>query len=128
MGRPVHFEIPVDEPERAKRFYAAAFGWEFQEWEGPIEYWLITTGPGDQPGIDGALARRRDDFRTPVIIMDVRSIDEAIAKVEASGGTVTIPKTPIPGVGYSAYCLDSEGNAVGLFESDESVPMPGTDG
>ena len=31
MSRVVHFEIQADDVERAKAFYAAAFGWEFQD-------------------------------------------------------------------------------------------------
>jgi len=27
-GRVVHFEIPYDDGERARRFYAEAFGWQ----------------------------------------------------------------------------------------------------
>lgn len=34
MNRVVHFEIQVDNPERAMKFYASVFGWTFQEWVG----------------------------------------------------------------------------------------------
>ena len=37
------------------------------------------------------------------------------------GGIVITGKMPIPGVGWSVYCLDSEGNTFGLFENDESA-------
>ena len=45
MPRVIHFEINVDNPERATKFYADTFGWQFQKWGGPTEYWLVTTGP-----------------------------------------------------------------------------------
>jgi catechol 2,3-dioxygenase-like lactoylglutathione lyase family enzyme len=60
MPRVVHFEISVDDPERAIRFYSDVFGWKIEKWEGPMDYWLITTGPENEPGIDGALIRRQD--------------------------------------------------------------------
>lgn len=44
MARIVHFEIPADDPERAIKFYEDVFGWEVQKWEGPFDYWLVTTG------------------------------------------------------------------------------------
>lgn len=41
MPRPVHFEIPADDPARAIEFYRAVFGWTFQKWEGPMPYWMV---------------------------------------------------------------------------------------
>jgi len=58
MSRVVHFEIPVDDPERAGKFYANAFGWQIGSWGGPADYWICSTGAQDAPGIDGALTRR----------------------------------------------------------------------
>ena len=59
MPRPTHFEIPSDNPERAISFYEAIFGWKFQKWEGPMPYWMITTGPDSEPGINGGMLPRR---------------------------------------------------------------------
>ena len=59
MPRPIHFEIPAENPQRAMQFYETLFGWKFQKWEGDSDYWLITTGDS-QPGIDGGLMRRRE--------------------------------------------------------------------
>ena len=60
MGRVIHFEIPVDNPDQAVEFYTQVFEWKIETWEGPQEYWLATTGPREEPGIDGALTRRSD--------------------------------------------------------------------
>ena len=32
MGRPVHFEVQVDDVERAKNFYAEVFGWSYEDY------------------------------------------------------------------------------------------------
>lgn len=32
MGRLVHFEIHVDNMDRAKTFYGEVFGWAFEDW------------------------------------------------------------------------------------------------
>ena len=53
MPRVVHFEIHADDPERAISFYNSVFDWEFQKWEGPLEYWMIITGAEGTPGING---------------------------------------------------------------------------
>jgi predicted enzyme related to lactoylglutathione lyase len=47
----------------------------------------------------------------------VPSVDEAIRKVQAAGGKVVTPNTPIPGMGAYARVADTEGNVIGLFQS-----------
>lgn len=121
MPRVVHFEIPVDDPERGVRFYQKVFGWKINKWDGPEDYWLVTTGEKDEPGIDGALMRRSPPFTTTVNTVDVPSVDEFAQKVVAAGGKVVMSKTTIPGVGYFAYCADTEGNMFGIMQSDPSA-------
>ncbi len=126
MPRVVHFEILADDPERAQEFYAAVFGWHVQKWEGPVDYWLVTTGPEDSPGINGAIMRREgaatgDSVTAYINTIDVPSVDEFVAKVTARGGAVDVPKTAVPGVGWVAYCRDTEGNVFGMMQMDESA-------
>jgi len=121
MSRVVHFEIPVDDPDRAVGFYSKVFGWQINKWEGPMDYWLITSGGGDEPGIDGAIMKREGPVTTVVNSISVPSVDEFMNKVTANGGKVLMPKTPIPGVGYFTYCQDTEGNMFGIIEEDKSV-------
>ena len=60
MPKVVHFEIPADNPERANKFYADTFGWEISKMPGPEDYWMLKTGPQDDPGIGGGLMKRQD--------------------------------------------------------------------
>jgi len=121
MPRVVHFEIPADEPERALKFYADVFGWKAQKWEGPEDYWLIITGHKDQPGIDGGLMRRQDPLASISNAIYVPSVEDFVTKVTGNGGEVVLPKITVPGVGYLAYCKDTEGNIFSLFQSDEAA-------
>ncbi|MHB0977512.1 MAG: VOC family protein [Candidatus Aquicultorales bacterium] len=121
MPRVIHFELPVDDPDRAISFYETVFGWEIKKWEGPMEYWLVMTGPEDRPGIDGGLMKRTHPEATTVNTIDVPSVDEFLEKIQANGGEVVMPKDAIPGVGWFAYCKDTEGNMFGIMESDESA-------
>ncbi len=128
MARVVHFEVHADDPERAIRFYTAALGWSFQKWEGGEDYWLITTGPDDQPGINGGMHRRRGAIDGTAVIgyvcsLDVDSVDGTIAKIEANGGTIVVPKGPIPGMGWLAYAKDTEGNLFGFMQRDPTAGM-----
>lgn len=121
MPRVVHFEIDAKKPDRAIKFYEKVFSWKIKKWEGPVEYYLITTGKESEPGIDGGLSRRTEPEPSTVNTIDVPSVDEFIKKVEASGGTIIRPKMAIPGVGYMAYFKDPEGNIFGMMENDESA-------
>ena len=89
MNRPVHFEIPADDVERAVAFYQKTFGWTIKKWDGPIPYWMVTTGPEDEGGING--------------------------------GKVAVPRMPIPGMGWLAYCIDTEGHVFGMMQPDTSA-------
>lgn len=118
MPRPVHFEIPVDNPEQAIAFYSDLFGWKIQKWEGPTDYWLIKTGDAPEPGIDGGMLRRRDPAQPCVNTIGVPNIDETLRAVESKGGKCVLPKMPIPGVGWLAYCQDPDKNMFGLMQPD----------
>ena len=121
MPRVVHFEIPADEPERAISFYERVFGWTFQKWEGPMDYWLVTTGPEEEPGIDGGLGPRTGSTSGIENTIGVDSVDDTIAEIRAGGGKVIRPKMAVPGVGWMAYCQDTEGNTFGLMEDDPTA-------
>ena len=86
-----------------------------------MEYWLVSTGPGDGPGIDGGLARRQSPETGLENTIGVDSVDEAVAAVEANGGKVLRPKLALPGVGWLAYCVDTEGTTFGLMEDDPNA-------
>jgi predicted enzyme related to lactoylglutathione lyase len=120
MPRVIHFEIPADNPDRAVQFYTKIFGWTFQKWDGPQDYWLVSTGDKG-PGINGGLLRRSHPGAGTVNTVDVTSVDEMVRAVEKAGGTIVAPKMPIPGVGYLAYCQDPEGNTFGLMQSDPAA-------
>ena len=121
MPRPIHFEIPAQDPERAIHFYSAVFGWTFQKWDGPMPYWLVSTGPTDQPGINGGLMPRRDPAQPCVNTMDVANVDASLAAITESGGQCVVPKMPIPGIGWLAYCKDTEGHIFGIMQNDPTA-------
>lgn len=126
MSRVIHFEIHVDDPQRAINFYTNLFGWKFTHWQGPEDYWLIETGPTSERGIDGGLVRRRGTIDGTAVIayvcnVSVISVDEAIAKATANGGTIARPKMAVPGVGWLAYAKDTEGNIFGVMQADTSA-------
>ena len=120
MPRVVHFEIPADNPDRAVKFYSEVFDWKIEKWAGPMQYWLVSTGSKEAPGIGGAIMERRQE-RCVINTIDVPDVDEFIRKIEGGGGRILQPKTTIPGVGYFAYFQDTEGNKLGIMQSDMSA-------
>ena len=115
MHRVVHFEFNTSDPERSDAFFSEVFGWKVSKWEGGPDYWLATTGPEGDVGIDGAIMRSQDGTPRTVNTIEVASVDEAAERVAAAGGQVVVPKQAIPGMGYFAQFRDCEGNRVGLW-------------
>jgi predicted enzyme related to lactoylglutathione lyase len=121
MPRITHFDIPSDNPERTQKFYSEVFGWKFDKWDGPMEYWMIKTGESNQPGINGGMVRRMPGQICMTNTIEVPSLDEYTSKITSKGGQILIPKMPILGVGYFATCMDTEGNIFGMMQMDDSA-------
>lgn len=124
-ARVIHFEIHAENPQRAVSFYEKVFGWKMTKWEGPMEYWLCTTGPEGEPGINGGLMLRRGPGPTDgqpvnayVCTIQVDDLDGHVSKAMVNGGTMALPKMPVPGIGWLAYIKDTEGNILGLMQPD----------
>jgi len=126
MAKVVHFEIPIDDLERAKSFYGSIFDWNLQTMQmGDGDYTIAMTGPVDEttqqptePGsINGGLMHRDASTPAPVITIEVPAIDESLKQIEAGGGNVVQARTEIPGMGAFAYFTDTEGNVMGLWET-----------
>jgi predicted enzyme related to lactoylglutathione lyase len=121
MPKVIHFEINADQPKRAVKFYSEVFGWKIKNWGGPVDYWLASTGEEGEHGIDGAITKRTSPAASTVNTISVPSLDEFMSKVSMNGGKVITPRMTVPGVGYFAYCQDTEGNVFGIMEEDSSA-------
>lgn len=121
MPRPVHFDMTADNPERAIKFYETVFGWKFQKWDGPMEYYMATTGDEKEPGINGGISRKGNQAMPQMNTIGVPSVDEFSKKVQNGGGKIIQPKMPIPGVGWFAVAQDTEGNTFGMMQEDKNA-------
>jgi predicted enzyme related to lactoylglutathione lyase len=85
-------------------------------------YWMVsTTDDEGNKALGGAIMPRQGPQQPIINYISVKSIDEYSSKVEKFGGKVHVPKTAVSGMGYFAVYLDTENNALGLWEHDESV-------
>ena len=125
MNRFTHFEQVTSDFEKTAAFYREVFGWQVQKWEGPVDYWIVTTGDESTPGINGGLMAAGGPFTGTVNTIEVDDIDAAIAKVKANGGEMVFEKDVIPGVGYLAYFKDNAGIIVGVHQANPNAGMGG---
>lgn len=135
MSTIVHFEIPSDDIERAKKFYSDLFGWKIERWSGangsrltsaatgqPIEYWIVsTTDDKGNKALGGGMMKRQMPEHRITNYINVKSIDEYSSKVEKLGGKVVSSKHAVPGMGYFALCLDTENNSFAIWQTDQSA-------
>ena len=116
------FEISVSDITRAKKFYETVFSIQFHDMEMmgykmamfPMENMngkvsgALVQGPNYNPSADGV----------KIYFNGNPDLADALSRVEGAGGKITMPKTKINDeVGYMAFFIDSEGNAVALHSS-----------
>lgn len=116
-----HFDLPADNPERAKEFYEELFNWKF-DLVPEMEYYLVETEDlNSGQGVGGGMAKRQSPDQHITNYMGVDSVDRYITRVEELGGKIVMPKQTVPGCGYLALCMDTENNTFGLWEEDKSA-------
>ena len=103
-----YVELPAGDLAATKSFYASAFGWGFTDY-GP------TYAGFENAGLDGGLAAG-DAARTtvPLVLLKADDLEDALARVEASGGEITAPIFEFPG-GRRFHFRDPAGNELGVW-------------
>lgn len=130
MNRIVHFEIEASNPERAKKFYSEAFGWEMNQMgEDMGNYITIMTAPdkSTEPGINGGIypaINGKREINAYRCVIGVEDINKAMEDVKAAGGKCIEEKPmDIPKVGLFIPCEDPEGNKFSILQpSAEMMP------
>ena len=135
MNRIIHFEIHAGNLERAVKFYRDVFGWEINEWVMPgvrmkdeDRYWLVTTGPETESGINGGIVFRRgpapldgQGVNVYVCTICVANLEKSVDNVLKSGGSIVLPRMAVNGIGWWASCKDTEGNSFGMMQEDKNA-------
>jgi uncharacterized protein len=128
MDKVVHFEIPYDDVDRATDFYKNVFGWNIDAIP-DMNYHAVGTVEKDENNlpkevgaINGGMYKRDEgSSKSPVLVIDVSSVEEHLGKIKEAGGKVIKEKTQIGDMGYYAQVEDTEGNVVGLWEAAKKV-------
>jgi uncharacterized protein len=110
-------EVPVTDMARSRAFYETVLGWPTVLHEdGPNPRIDI----GDDPEVvsghlyPGLPAAKGTGATSHFLVKG--TLEDAIARVAPAGGEVVSPVITIP-PGRFAYCLDLDGNSIGLFET-----------
>ena len=116
-GNPIcHWELMVNDVEKAQAFYGKVFDWSYEKWDGPMEYWNVQVGK--EP--NGGMMKSPDEAPHPSLCVFylVDDLDATLAKAEEAGGKVVVPKMEIPTVGWHGGFLDPDGIFVGVFQTN----------
>ncbi len=114
MANPmVHWELAVEDVARARAFYGRVFGWRFDAVSFP-GYTLIDTGA--TPG--GGLMVRPPSSPAPALntYFRVDDLDSTLVAIREAGGSVIVPRTEIPGIGWFAMFLDPDRIPIGILQ------------
>jgi uncharacterized protein len=111
----VKFQLVVGDPARAAAFYRDLFDWTVRG-DDALGYRELCTG--DARGIDGGIWPSPEPQRPPMVqlFIEVPDIDAHLARAEALGAQLVIPRTPLPDGDVIAVILDPCGVALGLME------------
>ena len=119
----VWFEIPVSNLEKAKAFYSEVTGYSLKdEVMGPNKTAVFGySGTDDMNASDSVSGHLYEGKPAPkgtgnTIHLAVGNVDEALKRVVPAGGEVVSDIIAIP-AGRFAYCLDPDGNSIGLFSA-----------
>lgn len=112
----VFTEIPVSDPERARRFYETLLqGPLARDDNGPNPVWMLPSEGGHAAGhlYPGRPAPNGDGMTAHFAVTD--ALPDVMERVKAGGGEVVSDVIDIP-IGSFFYAKDSEGNSLGLFK------------
>src|ERR1700754_4837448 len=114
VGNPVvQWQIVAKEPEAVARFYASLFGWKVNT-NNALGYRAIDTG--SPRGINGGVWPSPPEGHNLVqLYVEVDDIDVCIAKAQALGASVIVPKSELPDGDALAIVLDPAGLSFGLY-------------
>ena len=73
----------------------------------------------EKKGISGGLVKGaiyKPSIEGCLIYLSTSDIDSTMNKAKEKGALELFPKTPVPGMGFSAEFKDSEGNRIALFQ------------
>lgn len=123
MDSVVHFEVGARSMKRAQNFYSKVFGWKLQEMP-EMKYCVVHTTQTDKKGmpkkpgaINGGIMKKDKTSQSPVLVINVASLTDALKRIKKAGGKVVMPKMKVADMGLYARVKDTEGNVIGVWQN-----------
>lgn len=108
-----YIELTVTDMESTRKFYEAAFGWQFNDY-GP-EYSGIRSPHGDDaPEVGGLALGEVARAGGPFVLLYSTDLDASVEAVTLAGGTVVNGPYEFPG-GRRFHFTDPSGNELGVW-------------
>lgn len=108
-----YVEFTVTDLEQAKRFYASAFGWQFNDY-GP-GYAGIRSPHGEAaPEVGGLRVDQEVRAGGPLVLLYSSDLDQSVQAVKEAGGHVVNGPYEFPG-GRRFHFTDPSGNELGVW-------------
>ena len=118
-GSPVWVDLGVPDLQAVQGFYAALFGWQFEDMGPDFAHYHMITNHGAHVG--GAMSMpedEQDQGSAWTIYLKTEDIEKSLTDTAAAGGDVIVPAMPMPGLGSMGIVTTPGGEAVGLWQSD----------
>ena len=130
QGEIVHFDISVDDVDKAVDFYKDVMGWKLEKYGGEggregmgeMVYWMVITNPDDEKAVRGGIGQKQMPQQTGLNYYNAEGGLEAFNKrVIDKGGTVMMEKMAVPGYGWFSVCIDHENNPFAGWVDDKNA-------
>jgi uncharacterized protein len=123
-GVPCWIDTLQPDPEAARNFYGAVFGWEFagpgpMPGDPPGRYYVARLRGRDTAGIGSHVAKNAPPMRTWYTYVSVESADAAAERVRRAGGVVVAGPYDAPPAGRLALMTDPTGALFCVWEPRE---------
>ena len=109
----VHIELSASDRNTAGKFYKDVFGWKITDVP-EMNYTLFEYEEGRGGGFNPV--SDQNPAGTVIVYIQADDIEATLAKIEAHGGKVMVPKSEIPNTGWFALFSDPTGNQVALYK------------
>lgn len=106
-----YVELNVTDLAATRRFYEAAFGWEFNDYGPAYAGIRAPDGEGEVGGLNATAEPRRGG---PLVLLWSDDLDATVAAVREAGGEVLEGPYEFPG-GRRFHFADPSGNELGVW-------------
>ncbi|HYW31773.1 MAG TPA: VOC family protein [Gemmatimonas sp.] len=116
LGSPIWFDVMSSDPEAARKFYSALFGWTFEVGGPDTNFYAMGRKGGSNVAGMGPMPPGAPMPSAWNVYFGVASADETAKRVTDAGGQVMMAPMDVMEFGRMAMCADPTGAMFGLWQ------------